>query len=381
MTGRVLFYVQHLLGVGHVNRAAAIARGLTGADLTVDVAFGGMPVPDANFGTATVHQLPPVRARDAHFSRLVDKDDNDIDDAWWENRTTILLDLFRQTQPNIILVEHFPFGRRKFRRELVPLFKKARDAGHCKIVSSVRDILVESTDPAKTAKIVDLAKTWFDRVLVHGDPTVIRLEDTFPAASEIASVLTYTGYVSERRDPPANPTADGYDEIIVSAGGGAVGENLFRTSLEARRNGCLASKTWRFLAGGNLDTDIVEDLRRDLPDNVIVEPARPDFPHLLKHAALSISQAGYNTVMDILLAGCPAIVVPFATGGETEQTFRAEKFEAAGVLKVLKEANLTAGSLARLAEANTQRRSASSFNNTNLTGAATTGTIVAGMID
>ena len=40
-------------------------------------------------------------------------------------------------------------------------------------------------------------------------------------------------------------------------------------------------------------------------------------------AGLSISQSGYNTVCDVLQAGCRAIYVPFAAGGETEQTVRA----------------------------------------------------------
>ena len=42
----------------------------------------------------------------------------------------------------------------------------------------------------------------------------------------------------------------------------------------------------------------------------------------LDRAALSISQAGYNTVMNLLRAKVPAIVVPYDEGEETEQIFR-----------------------------------------------------------
>ncbi|MGE4247375.1 MAG: glycosyltransferase, partial [Parvibaculaceae bacterium] len=49
---------------------------------------------------------------------------------------------------------------------------------------------------------------------------------------------------------------------------------------------------------------------------------------------------------DILQAGCPAVLVPFATGGETEQTDRARALEARGVACVLQEDDLGGAALA-----------------------------------
>ncbi|MGI9407260.1 MAG: glycosyltransferase family protein, partial [Hyphomicrobiaceae bacterium] len=251
------------------------------AGLEVTVAFGGMPVPNVDFGNAVIVQLPPVRASDARFTALVDADGHTPGDAWWDERISTLLDLHARLQPGIILIEHFPFGRRKFRRELVPLFEQARRKTDCRIIGSVRDILVESSDPAKTAEAIDIAGTWFDQILVHGDLAVIRLEDSFPAAAQMADRLSYTGYVVEERTGQSIPDSDGDGEVIVSAGGGAVGEILFRTALEARLAGCLADKTWRFLAGRNLDAGVIADLRRQAPQDVIIEPVRSDFRELL----------------------------------------------------------------------------------------------------
>jgi predicted glycosyltransferase len=42
---RVLFYVQHLLGIGHLARASRIARALTQDGFDVTMVTGGMPVP------------------------------------------------------------------------------------------------------------------------------------------------------------------------------------------------------------------------------------------------------------------------------------------------------------------------------------------------
>ena len=58
---------------------------------------------------------------------------------------------------------------------------------------------------------------------------------------------------------------------------------------------------------------------------MIVERARADFPALLARAAISVSQAGYNTVLDVVRSGARPVLVPFAEHGETEQRMRAER--------------------------------------------------------
>ena len=46
---------------------------------------------------------------------------------------------------------------------------------------------------------------------------------------------------------------------------------------------------------------------------------------LLAGAGVSISQAGYNTLMEVVQARARAVAVPFAGGNETEQTLRARR--------------------------------------------------------
>ena len=41
----VFFYVQHLLGIGHLKRAATLAQALRDAGFKVVLASGGVPVP------------------------------------------------------------------------------------------------------------------------------------------------------------------------------------------------------------------------------------------------------------------------------------------------------------------------------------------------
>ncbi|MCH8110355.1 MAG: glycosyl transferase, partial [Proteobacteria bacterium] len=42
---RVFFYVQHLLGIGHLRRAATITRAMAARGLDVTVASGGSEIP------------------------------------------------------------------------------------------------------------------------------------------------------------------------------------------------------------------------------------------------------------------------------------------------------------------------------------------------
>lgn len=344
---KVLFHVQHLLGIGHVRRAAAIARALTEAGFVVTVAQGGFAVPGTDWGGAEVVPLPPVRSADTGFRTLLDAGDRPIDTGWKKRREAELLALLARTRPDILLVETFPFGRRAFAFELVPMLEIARRASPRPLIAcSVRDILVDKQDPAKVEAMADTALALFDLVLVHGDPAVIPFEASFPPAPRVAGLIRYTGYVgapSTREAPPG----DGVDEVIVSVGGGAVGSELLRTALAARALSGQSRTRWRLLAGPDLPAGTLAALTAAAPDGVIVEPARPDFPSLLARCRLSVSQAGYNTVMDVVRAGCRAVFVPFAAAGETEQTRRAELLAARGHCLVVPEAGLTPERLAR----------------------------------
>jgi len=160
--------------------------------------------------------------------------------------------------------------------------------------------------------------------------------------------LVYTGYVGEPvRQEEADDTA-GANEVLVSVGGGAVGAALLAAAIESRRQGCLAGNLWRLLAGPNLPEREFGGLAGRLPAGVILERYRPEFPNMLRRCRVSVSQAGYNTVLDILAAGVAAVLVPFSSERETEQGLRAERLAARGVVELVPESELTP---ARLSEA------------------------------
>lgn len=348
MTGGVLFHVQHLLGIGHLQRSRRIAEALAARGIAVTLVQGGPPVPvlDAVRGIEII-QLPPIRARDATFA-LVDGDGRPVDNALRARRSDQLLAAFADIRPDAVAIEGFPFARRAFRFELDPLIAAARAAG-TPVVCSVRDIPTVRDDPARHAEIVARVRADFAAVLVHGDPSFIPFEVPFPPAAQIDDRLHYTGYVTLPADEQhdAGPPAG---EVLVSVGGGAAGQKLLAAALAARRRGCLAERAWRVLAGTNLSDDAFSALQSDAPTGVVVERFRTDFPALLRRCHVSVSQAGYNTVLDIVAARARSVLVPFAAEHETEQLIRTEHLAARGVAELVRETELTPAILAAAIE-------------------------------
>jgi predicted glycosyltransferase len=338
---KVLFYVQHLLGIGHLARASRIARALVADGFGVTMVTGGMPVagfPGPDIGHVA---LPAIASGSAGFSGLADADGNPVDDAFKDRRRDLLLQTFRALKPDIVIIEAFPFGRRQVRFELIPLLEEIEALPtRPLVVTSLRDILQERTKPGRDEESVALVERHFDHVLVHGDPLFARLEESFRLHAAIADKVVYTGLVAAPAPPPPSERFD----IVVSAGGGAVGAALIGAALEAAK-ALSTSGPWCIVTGPNLPQAEFDRFAADAPAIVSLFRFRQDFASLLSGARLSVSQAGYNTVCDILRAGCRALLIPFTAGGETEQAVRAERLEKLGLATVLTEEQLSADSM------------------------------------
>jgi predicted glycosyltransferase len=341
MTFRVFFYVQHLLGIGHLMRSFRVARALARHKLDVTIVSGGVPMPAIDTGAAKLIQLPPVKSGAAGFSDLVHPNGSAFTDADKIARRDELLRQFQATRPHALITEAFPFGRRQMRFELLPLLDLAKQR-HALIAASIRDILQEQKNLTRSQDTVDLINRYYDVVFVHGTPDFATLDHSFALVEPIRHQLIYTGMVGPEDHPDVS--AQTYD-VIVSAGGGAVGANLIRAALQVCRATSEDSERWLMISGPNMPVAVANDLEK--PTNKRVERVRfvADLPALLKRATISISQAGYNTVADLLAARCRSVLVPFDEGGETEQSRRGEILARRRLAIVLPSATLSPESL------------------------------------
>ena len=353
MSARVFFHVQHLLGIGHLRRAAALARALAEGGFDVLLVSGGAPISGLALGAARFHQLPPLRAADETLKDLSRLDGTPLDEAFAAKRAQELLDLLRAEAPDILITEQFPFGRTRLRFELLPLLEAAK-AMHPRprIVSSVRDVVRRSASPQRISEAVEIFEKFFDSVLIHADPRLVQFARSFAGWDRIKTRALYTGFVAEHdlthrsHAPESRATQDGGD-VVVSAGGGAVGAPLLQAALAARPKTPLADRTWRLLVGANMPAAERAALGGGAKDKgIVIEAARPDFTRLLANAALSISQAGYNTTIETLCCAQRAVLVPFGTARETEQADRAALLAERGMVAVVPPGTLSAESLA-----------------------------------
>jgi predicted glycosyltransferase len=162
------------------------------------------------------------------------------------------------------------------------------------------------------------ANRYFHAVLVHSDARFARLEESFHPCSPLNVPVHYTGFVTRTPEQGADQEPQRAARIVVSAGGGVVGEALLRTAIQAHELLRAHDKPeMRLISGPFIPENswqALEELARGKRGISLIR-AVPNLSVELRHAAASISQSGYNTVMDILRSRVPALVVPFS--GET----------------------------------------------------------------
>lgn len=333
-----LIWCQHSVGLGHLVRTLAIADGLT--DSFDVVVLNGGPLPNRTrvpLGVEIVN-LPPLGHGDG-YDLISREADVGVEEAQAE-RIRVILETLRRTDPVVVVVELFPFGRKKFAFELDPLLDAIHAMGDDRpqVVCSLRDILVnQRRDQARHDERASLrCNRDFDAVLVHADPAFCRLEDSFRPATPLQIPVHYTGFVApDGADRIARDVVE--PRMIVSAGGGMVGRPLFDAAIDVHH---------AVHQRAGLSTTIVAGPFLPADDWAAINVAAERSPHLtvvrqVDHLAdeiacstLSVSQCGYNTFLDLVRAGTPAVVVPYAEGKEDEQLRRARQLADLGLVQV-----------------------------------------------
>lgn len=365
---KVQIIVTHLLGAGHLTRALTLGRAYAGAGDEVQVISGGFPIPQLSTDGVDLVQLPPLKSDGVNFKRLLGDTGAPADDAYFERRISVLRDAFLRFQPDILITELYPFGRRSLRaefRDLIDIAHKAQNRPL--ILSSIRDILAPPSKPERIAECHAILADLYDGVLVHSDPQTTQLDLSWPVTDALAAKLHYTGYVAPAA-AGAQPDGIGQGEILVSSGGGSVGDEIFEAAMEAAR--LTPDLTWRILVGGADAQERIKTFQAK-GSPAIIEAARPDFRQMMCHASASISMCGYNTALDVLQSGVPAIFVPFDAGTEVEQSLRAKALGTLDGIKTLNRATLTAQQLLDALE-EVQNAPKRALNQTGFDGAAQT---------
>ena len=378
----LLFWCQHSVGLGHLVRSLALADALQERFDVVLLNGGRFPAGlEVPAGVRVVH-LAPLGLDDDYA--LVSHDPSvDVGTAC-ASRVAAILDALERHRPSVVLLELYPFGRKKFAFEIEPLLAAvdAMGADRPRVVCSVRDILVNQKPDQQLHddRAARITNAHLDAVLVHSDPSFAALDESFRPSSPLAVPVFHTGFVTTR---PA-PVPEGevrHARVIVSAGGGMVGEPIVRTAVAAHRRVHVDTGLRTVVvAGPFLPDDVWAWLQDEADRSPWLDAVRQvsDLAGEIRRSAVSVSQCGYNTTMDLLRAGTPSIVVPYSAGREDEQRRRADRLAELGVLTAIDAADLTADRL--VAAIRTAVQSPPAAVRLDLDGAATSARIVAGLV-
>ena len=337
----IIFYCQYVWGMGHLVRSLEFARALSDHDVTL--AAGGQEVALDLPDHIEFVRLPALYM-DEMFTMLIPGDSDRTVDQIKPERQKILETLFEQKKPDVFIVELYPFGRSIFGFELEPLLEKIRTGkfGTVKTVCSLRDILVEKKDPAAyEERVLQKLNRDFDALLIHSDENLLRLDETFSRVDHINIPVVYTGFIAQQANP-----ADGsrlrqelnisseQKLIVASVGGGRSGVKLLTSVLDACE---LLHHGLNFrlevFSGPFMENEEFEVLAARAGPGIRIQRYTRRFLDYLYAADLSISLAGYNTCMNLLVTRVPALVYPYSR--QREQPLRVDKIKNLLPMKIL----------------------------------------------
>ena len=333
---RILYYCQSLVGVGHLTCSLRIIEELL-LHCEVDLVYGGldaaMPTAQPNFRSLRL----PTLLHDENCGEFFDPDPEpgrDIEQIWAARAMAI--SAFLRMPYQAIVVEFYPFGRRRFKPEIMGLFDAVREhCGRVPIFSSVREVLVPRAVD-KERRMVGSVRKHIHTVFVRGDPAIIRFDETFSLAHEIEDRLCYSGYISP---PPAQNRPLRKQQVLVSQGGGNVGRELLQAAIGAAA--LMPGLSFLLATGSRTPAAEIDELRQSVRSgNVEIVPFLADFQRHLMESAVSISMGGDNTLLDVMTARTPALAYPYQ--GSSEQGFRIRKFAQKGLLHELAREDLVA---------------------------------------
>jgi predicted glycosyltransferase len=349
---KIIYYSQHIWGVGHVFRTLEICKALNGHEVVL--VTGGdrvdTPMPDH----VREFRLPVIMT-DRNPKNLVAADNGMSLEQTHRKRKQMLHDIYVSESPDVLMIEFYPFGRNAFRFELDPLLEGIRNKvlPGSFVVSSLRDILVEKVDiHLYEPRVIRKLNRFFDALLVHADPGLIKLDETFGRMDEVEIPVVYTGFVASRPDADARPKIRkslgirGAEKlIVVSAGGGKAGAPLIEAVLKAFPFLDLHGSCHLYVfTGPYMSAEDFTRFNRCSGERIRISRFTTDFLSYLAAADLSISMGGYNTCMNLLTSGVTALVWPFSY--DREQGLRARRLARLGVLRELGDTDLNPEQLA-----------------------------------
>ena len=310
---RILAWTESLLGYGHALRTIHLLRLLQPSEaFIISGSFGTSNFLREELGPFKLLELPRLTATDVRRPYPLLSESGLPTEEVFHVRCKAAMDAVARLRPDIVLIEHFPFGRHGFVPELLPFVEWVKvSVPKCRVIGSARDIPRPRSLNQKQASLFQRAASFFDRLLIHGHPTFFSVEKVCGIQETIA--LDYTGFIAPPRSYRRNPAAP----WLLDLAGGWSGEALFAAIASASSAASVPLRT----VTGCYNTQF--EAERSIGSVIFIRDRNKTEAGALD-ARLAITRAGYNSALEILFSDVPAILIPHLDSDE--QRLRAQIF-------------------------------------------------------
>jgi predicted glycosyltransferase len=354
---RIALYSPGIVGLGHLRRNLVISQVLAESRLQSI----NLMITEAREASAFVNALPPGLdcVTLPGLSKGVDGVcrprylDMPLKEVIALRARTIRAAV-KEFKPDLFIADNLPRGAY---RELDPLLKHLKTAGHTRCILGLRDVLDDSWAVYRDWfrwKNEEAILEHYDAIWVYGDPSVYNMIDEYRFPENICSKIRFTGYLDQRKRL-AFTNGDGIDSstdfalppgriILCLVGGGQDGEALADafSKAEIPPDACGVIVTGPFMSLAfrqQLAARAVANSRLRVL-RFIAEPTK-----LVGQADRVIAMGGYNTVCEVLSFEKPALIVP-RVKPRREQIIRAERLRDLGLIHLLEIEKLSPPALA-----------------------------------
>lgn len=351
---RIALYSHDTQGLGHVRRNIAIAAALVAAEPRTDVlVLTGAP-------EATVLPLPPSTevltlptlgkdALGAYSPRVLDMPMREL----LAMRGRLIASALASFRPDLLVVDKVPRGVGGELDRALRTVRTLDGAGtgrRTRTVLGLRDVLDDPVTARREWDDQDATRTiarCYDQVWVYGDPAVFDPVRAYHLPPVVAERVVHTGYLAAGRGYAVRCRVDGARPVVrprspyvlCMIGGGQDGVHVARAFAEAPLP---AGHSGVLVTGPYLQPRLRAELaaRAERRDDLAVHELVTSALELIQGARAVVSMGGYNTVCEVLAAGCPALVVPRVVP-RVEQAIRADRLAELGLVDTMPPALAT----------------------------------------
>ena len=329
---KVSIVVQFHNGIGHLARISAIARALT-RFAEVTIFSGGRPVEFQLAEKLKFVQLPAVHWNAEEGGCLRPVNPGMSLDECLSERSRILIEAYRNSPPDIVITEFFPFSPELYGATLDGLLDEIRQSNprpllFCSIRAFPRFTKLDADAPAEWIR--GRLSADYSGVFHHVDSEIFPLSSLGDYLNmALAGIPVYqTGFV---RKPVAAPHKECGQGILMTVGGGnANSALLLKKWIEAVDLLPEALHPVHAVCGPLMPDGDRTMLRKIAGDRVILHDRVPDMDVLMQECCAVVCMGGYNTLIEALSLKKP--VLSFPSGTYEDQHFQIRRFAECGLL-------------------------------------------------